>query len=149
MHTFKDANGDEWVIELDTTMTRAIRKELGVDLLILDENSISSLTTNDETLVDVIAFICSEQIKRKDLDGSGFARCLIGKALDDACDALVDEVVFISRHHRGTVVAKAWEKTKAAEGLLTEKAIKMIDTIDMEKMATKAFQEAEAQLGIS
>jgi len=147
MHKFEDAKGTKWTIQLDTTMTRAIRAELGVDLLNLDESSVADLVGNDETLVDVISLICTNQIEREGMDGKDFAGCLIGDALDDACDALINEVVFISSHSRRTIVAKVWQKAKAAESMMTERAVKMLDSGVVEEKVEKAMQEMEARLG--
>lgn len=147
MHTFKDVNGKDWTIQLDTNMTRELRSEIGVDLLNLDKQTVSDLTTNDEMLVDVISFICTEQIKHKEMDAKSFAACMVGEALDNACDALVNEVVFISRRSQREVAAKAWEKTKAAEEMMTAETIEFLDSGVVEKQAQKAVDEMKAQLG--
>lgn len=149
MHTFKDAKGDEWSIELDTSVAREIRKELGVDLLSLDEGTVAKLVSDDEALVDVISFICTEQIKRRELDARGFAGRLVGEAIDDACDALVQEVVFISRRSRKQVVAKAWEKIKAAEERLMTEGCQVLDSGVIERQTDQAIREMRTQLGAS
>lgn len=147
MHTFKDANGKEWSIHLDVTVTRKIRSSTNVDLHMLDKDSITRLTTNDETLVDVLYVICEDQIKAEGLDAKGFACCLIGETLDDACDALMSEVVFITRRNRKQVVATAWEKTKAAEEKLTGKQMQVLNSGVIEKKAEEAMQELDTLLG--
>lgn len=147
MHKFKDVNGDEWSLHLDVTVVRQIRSELGVDLHAMDEGTITSLTADDEKLVDVLSVVCQEQIKKRELDAKGFASCLLGDVLDDACDALVNELVFISRRSRSAVVAKAWEKTKAAENLMTEKAMQMLESGVVEEKVNAMLQEMETQLG--
>jgi len=147
MHTFKDANDKEWSVILDVNMTRQIRTELGVDLHKLDKDSVSSLTSDDEKLVDVLSIICQEQIKKQGLDGAGFARCLIGGALDDSCDALMDELVFISRRSRSQVVATAWEKAKAAETKLTTKAMELMESGMIEQNTDAILQEMEEKFG--
>lgn len=151
MHTFKDAKGDEWSIELDTTMTREIRKELGVDLLSMDQKTAARLIGEDsesiETLVDMLSIICTNQIKRRELDARGFASRLVGDTIDDACEALVQELVFISRRSRKQVVAKAWEKTRQAEKRLTDKAMDLLDSEMLDQKVEEAMAEMEARLG--
>lgn len=151
MHTFKDAKGDEWVIELDIAITRDIRKQLGVDLLTLDKDTIAKLTGEDsesiEKLVDVISLICTEQIKRKDMDARGFASRLNGDVLDDAWDALKEELVFISRRNRKEVVAKALEKTKEMEDRVTAKRLEWLESGMVEQKMDQLIQEVESKLG--
>lgn len=147
MHTFNDAAGEEWSIVLDVTMTRKIRSELGIDLHSFDENTITQLKTNDEALVDVISVICTEQIKKRELDEVGFAKRMIGDVLDFAYEALMSELVFISRHSRREVVAKAWKKVNEAEEQLSSKALEMMDSMPIQQMLDKAVKDAELKLG--
>jgi len=147
MHTFTDADGKKWTIQLDTRMTRAIRSEIGVDLLNLDEKTIADLTQNDEILVDVISFICTDQIKRREMSEVDFARCIIGDVIDDASDALINELVFITRRNRRVIMKKAWEKTKAAEKKMTDHAMMILDSGIVEEKVEEAIQEMEAGIG--
>lgn len=147
MQTFTDAKGNEWHIELDTMAVREIRKETGVDLLKLDEDSLTALISDDEKLVDVISLICTDQIRRKEMDARSFARCLVGDAIDAACNALIDEVVFISRHAQRRVVAAAWGKTKAAQEMMSEEMLSILNSGAVEKKVTQAMAEFREQLG--
>lgn len=147
MHTFTDNAGDEWAITLDTTSLREIRKELGLDLLLNDETVLQKLLADDETLVDLISFICTEQIERKEMTARDFARVLVGDAIDAACDALVQELVFISRRQRKTILQAAWDKIKTIEAQQTETAIQYLDSGIIEKEMEKAFQKATEQPG--
>ena len=132
MQTFTDRKGDEWRVTLDTAILKSIRKDLGIDLLTLEDSSLSALIADDEKLVDVISFICTDQIRKREMDASSFAAVLVGDAIDNACEALVGELVFISRSSRRAVVQKAWEKATAAVSKLNQEAVKMMDSPEME-----------------
>jgi len=147
MHYFKDVKDTEWAVRLDVSVVKDIRDKIGIDLHHLDEGMLQKITDDDEVFVDLISIICSKQIDHEKLDANGFAERMVGDTLDEACNALMDELVFISRRSRRTVVAKAWEKTLAAEAVLTTKAVEMLDNLDVEGIATKAMEEAESQLG--
>lgn len=148
MHKFKDVNGKEWSIHLDTNVVRNLRTKLGVDLLTMDEKTITDLTTNDETLVDVISFICTGQIEKENMNAETFAACMLGDALDNAFEALGKELVFISRRSRKPIVAKALEKTLAAQETLTTKAMELLDSEAMDKKVQEAMTEMESQIGM-
>lgn len=147
MQTFKDAAGEDWAISLNVSVVRKVRDELGVDLHSLGEETFAKLKTSDETLVDVISVICTEQINKRGLDEMGFAERLIGDVLDDAYEALMQELVFTSRHSRREVVAKAWQKVNEAEEQLAGKALAMMDSPKLQGLMDKAVQEMEERLG--
>ena len=148
MQSFKDAEGLDWTIQLDTRLVRDIRSELGVDLLRLDEKSMTLLVEDDEKLVDVISFICTGQIEKRELDAVSFAKAVIGGAIDDACDALVAELVFISRRSRGVIVAKAWEKVTEAQDKMTAKAMEVLESGVIEQKIDDALKKMSEQLGM-
>jgi hypothetical protein len=143
MHTFTDAIGEEWAITLDTSIVRRLRASLGIDLLRIDDQAtLETLITDDEKLVDVISELCTDQIRHRKLDEVGFAQRLIGDALDNACDALIDELVFISRRNRREVIAAAWNKTKAFQDVAKEQSLKAINSEEMDALIQKQIQDA-------
>lgn len=133
MHTFKDAIGEEWAVTLDTAKVRQLREQIGVDLFRIDDaNTLEALINDDEKLVDVISVICTSQIEHRKLDASLFAQRMLGDALDNACDALIDELVFISRRNRREVIAAAWNKTKTFQEIAKTKAMEAIESTELE-----------------
>lgn len=146
MHSFTDNQDHKWSISLDTAKCREVKNELGVDLLAFDDSSMSKLMTDDAALVDVISFVCTEQIRRLDLDARGFAERIVGDVIDDACDALVDELIFISRRNKRAVVKAAWERTKATGNLQTERVTELLNSGVIEQAADREFEEMKTNL---
>ena len=147
MQTFKDANGDEWSISLDTSVLRSVKKELSLDLLSLSESAFQTLATDDVVLVDLVSFLCTDQIRNKKLDETGFAKLLIGDVLDDAMDAVVDELVFISRRNQKLILAKVRDKVQQASKTMTDKAVELLDSPKMDQMINREMQAMEQALG--
>lgn len=134
MHTFTDNQGDEWSVSLDTVTLRELKKTCGVDLLALDESSLIAIESDDAKLVDVISFVCTQQIERRQLDEVGFARRLIGDVLESACEALMSELFTICRPARRKVLAAAWEKVDAVKNLQVEKALNEIENLNLDEL---------------
>lgn len=143
MHLFKDHTGEEWEVSLNIAVTKSIRETLGIDLHDLDKETMADITTKPETLVDIISLVCTPQIKDRGLDEFGFAERLIGDAIDSAYDALVKELVFISRHSQREIVAKAWQKVKQAERKVVAAQIKMIDSPETDLKIEKMIADVE------
>lgn len=137
MHQFKDSQGEKWEIVLDTTKVRSLREALGIDLFAIDENSaLEALMNDDVVLVDCVSWICTSQIEQRQLSVEEFCGRLTGDALDDACDALIDELVFICRRRKREVIAAAWDKAKTFQGVAAERAIQAIQSTELEQQVT-------------
>ena len=143
MHKFKDNNGLEWEIELNIAVVKKIRNELEVDLNALTEGQMADITTKPETLVDIISVICTPQIVKRELDEYSFANCMIGEAIDNAYEALVKELIFISRHNQRQVVARAWETVQKADKKLTSAQLRMLESPEMDQKINKMIQGVE------
>lgn len=141
MHTFKDAIGEEWAIELCTTTCIALKDACGVNLLELDSESMAKLIGDDAALVDVISFCCTGQIVRRKLSEHDFARRLIGDALEAAVDALVGELVFISRPKKRPVIVAAWKQATEATDRLYQHAETLINSERTQQELDKIVQQ--------
>ena len=121
--------------------------ELGIDLLSFNDESLQRLMSDDALLVDLVSWCCTSQIKANNLDERGFAALMVGGTLDDALNAIVNELVFISRPSQQAMKTKAWEKIRQAELTLTEKAVEVLDSPRMERAIESAMRNLESQLG--
>jgi hypothetical protein len=112
---FIDATGETWTIEISVDEIRVLRKEITVDLLsLLDNNGalLRKLAADPLTLVDVISILCTDQIKRRDLDERGFAKRLVGHGLEAALDCLIEAIANFTPPRQGAVIRQMWAKTR-------------------------------------
>lgn len=146
MHSFKDNTGHEWRIELNVAVNRKVRTEIGVDLNLINEDLITKLYTNPEMLVDVISIVLTDQIKKQDLDEYGFASRIIGDTVNHACDALMDELVFISPRSQRAIAGAAWKKIRKAESMLEQKAMSVLGSDKIDEKLQEIMDEMEEKL---
>jgi hypothetical protein len=107
MATFKDKNGIDWTIDLDTPKIRAVRaatcdvegcrhrpkrdKECeAVDLSDEDGGAYELLSEDPGLLVDVIFMLCRDQAQARGMTDVQFGESLVGDAFDAAARALVE-----------------------------------------------------------
>jgi len=150
MATFKDANGKDWVIDLDTTLLKRLKAQ-GVDLLSADRGesgTIAQLIEDPIFLVDTIFMLCQDQCEAANISDADFGR-LVGKGqmLEDASVAMTDALADFSPR-RGKVLKLAMEKIETAQGMMSDKAITMLEGMDMQKLVDK-FGESLADALVS
>ena len=88
MPKFTDNAGREWNIHIDVPAARMVRKELGADLLDLDEG-LPKIYGDPVLLCDVLYLLCREQSERAGVSDEEFGRGLRGEVLGDACSAFL------------------------------------------------------------
>ena len=88
MPKFTDNAGRECNTHIDVPAARMVRKELGADLLDLDEG-LPKIYGDPVLLCDVLYLLCREQSERAGVSDEEFGRGLRGEVLGDACSAFL------------------------------------------------------------
>jgi hypothetical protein len=120
--TFTDANGKKWAIELNFEVYRRVFANCDVDLcdIVFKEQKSLKQLANPVTLVDVLWEIVAEQAVKAGIDERDFARCLDLRAVDEAQEKLLDEMLFFSRSRpqaKGVEVIWHGARKKFNEGI--------------------------------
>ena len=90
MQKFQDAEGREWVVDLNISTARSLRTNaLNVDFL--DYAGILAGVNDVFFAADLLFLVCEGQAKERGLDAEGFGRGLKGRALFDGVSAFVAE----------------------------------------------------------
>ena len=117
MKSFKDKNGESWIVELNVGTLLSIKNELDIDLL----DKPGDFPTTVSAFVDVLWVSLLDQIQERKLNEIDFAKCLDGETINTATDCFVDE---LSNFFLPVDAAKA----KAIKGLWTQ--IKQMKTLE-------------------
>jgi len=144
MSSFKDKNGDVWLIELTVGTVKRVKNALGADLMGVasrDSRLLESLYEDPELLVNVIYVLCSEQCEARKIDDETFGNLFNGDAIFQATEALVEGLVDFFPKGRQELLKKVVEKLKVAEGLAATKIGQEIDNLDLEKLMDDAIRQ--------
>lgn len=143
MAIFTDAAGETWTIEISVDEIRQLRKEINVDLLaLLDDNGtlLRKLAADPILLVDVISILCTDQIKRRQLDERAFAKRLVGAGLEAALDCLIEAIANFTPPRQGAVIRQMWAKTKELDQRAMTHLTKKLHSPDLTKMVDKKME---------
>lgn len=89
-----EVDGREYIVEVNVTQLRRVKKELGVDLLELLKGDLLARIWDDPLLLcDVLYVICREQAEKAGINDEQFGCSMKGDAIDRGRSALLDELI--------------------------------------------------------
>ena len=150
MRTFTDVDGNEWTIRIDTEIAQILKDEGLLDIDDVDSKPEKVfgpiIDGNRDWLPRVICVCVDEQRKRKQIDKIRFD----GDSLDAGAEQLQLAIVdFFPKSKRPALLA-ALSKTEAANELMIQKAIQVLEGNEvqqaMEKAADKMAADAKKQI---
>lgn len=152
MHSFEDKEGTEWRINVDFNQVRVTRKTLGIDLLTLygdGENgaggALQKLSEDTFVLIDTLFVLCRQQAEDAGIDGEAFAGLLDGDSIENATDALMEELCDFFPSTRADSLRVLLEKSRAAGELQMGQAQKKLDELTPEKLLELAEEESPGE----
>ena len=123
MKKFTDKNKNDWILNLTVGTAKRVKADCGIDLInIIDiktgaEKSIlEELATNPILLVDVLFSLCRKQAEEKGIDDFAFADIFDGETIQNASEALVEEIINFSPPVTKKILMKIYEKNKQVMG---------------------------------
>lgn len=89
MPLFKDANGAEWRVQFDGLLLDDVLQATGIDLADLSAGGLARIDQHAPSLLRVLAVLCGDEIKERQLTPRDFSRVLRGEALASALEAVL------------------------------------------------------------
>jgi hypothetical protein len=128
MHCFNDKNGQQWTLDLTVGSARRVKAACNVDLINLvnfDENTseaseLERLVSDPCLLVSVVYTLCEKQAVERSLDGEAFADVFSGETIENAINALIEEIISFSPPMRRKMLAKMYQTSQNLMGKMSE-----------------------------
>jgi len=145
MKTFKDNAGRTWQVAMNVTAAKRVRSVLGVDLLQFGSESgkpedhlFTRLHTDPCFLVDVLYVVCLTEAEAKGVSDEQFGEAMAGDAIDQATQALLEEIVDFcpsprDRERARRVLAQANTMIDRAQDVLDRRTTPETLEAEMEK----------------
>jgi hypothetical protein len=125
---FKDSVGREWEIVVNIAAVKRVRDLTKIDLLDLaDGGTITKLTDDPVALCDVLWALCREQAKGWNTTDEQFGQSLVGDAIEQATDALLQELIDFFPTRKRTILAKAFATVKTIQAKAHTLAMERMD----------------------
>ncbi len=137
MKTWKDAENHEYHTQITVAEVRALKSELGINLMEFATGDLLQKISEDVCLLcDILFVIHREQADKYGISDADFGRNLYGDALEDATHAFVEETInFFPSQKTRALLNKAMTKGQERMDKALEKA-----EIELEKELNKTIE---------
>lgn len=143
MKIFKDNDGRDWTIAVNTHSAERVKEMAEVDLFsILDGKLVPQFEADPALLVNVIYALCKPEADGAGVTDEKFAARLTGDAIDRATAALLGDLIDFFPKAKRELTRKAVEKHQAmwAEG--TAVIHRKLDALDPVEEIRQAFGDS-------
>ncbi len=146
MQTFTDFKGDRWDVVISVDTVRRVRRTLDID--ILQAETFLKQLQDIVTLCDILYLICEKEAGERAIDSEEFGRRLLGSALRQARDALMEAYINFTPDPAGAEKLRLIADRYAVVGekmlsTLETKMPRIIEKINAEVNATVKALERE------
>jgi len=150
MRTFTDNAGRTWQVAVSVTGIEEVKAEADVDLLQLVEGGplLERLMRNPVVLCRVLYALCKAQMEAKRVSAEAFGRGMAGRAITEARQVLLEEIVDFF-HQEGPTIRREAEKLLAAYRRLLEAVNLRLDGVDTDELVERALATVDASSGDS
>lgn len=132
MQVFKDKAGRDWAIEINVAARKKVMADTGVDLFTAVDGTLQQKLQDPETLVAVIFSIVEAQAKEQGISPETFGGSIVGDVIDDAALTMMKAIADFFPSRQRSILTKALAKGTELMDRATEKAMKQLDTMDVE-----------------
>jgi len=141
MHPFKDTKDREWKIEISVGAISEVKDSLGIDLLKFfvekDGDAIEHLTEDLPLLCQVIFTLCDAQAKADNVSPEDFSHAMGGDALEDALNALMEELADFSPRQKRKAMHLMLQKGKTLMEKMCDLAMAELEALDLDEEASR------------
>ena len=127
MKTFTDNKGRNWNIEINIATVKRLK---GFNINLMDAirgDLIKEVSDDPIYLADLIFYICKPQADELKISDEDFGSALAGDAIQNATDALLDELIDFFPPGKRQVLRKAWTRLQDAKAKAEEAASHYLD----------------------
>ena len=116
MHRFTDNEGRTWVVNVNVDAIKRVRSLCNIDLLeAVDGKIIDKLIADPITLCDCLYVVCKPQADELKVTDEDFGRAMAGDCLEQATQALLEDLVDFFPSRRRQILKQALGKMKTVE----------------------------------
>ena len=134
MATFTDNSGRTWTVQVNVETIRGVRAMLGVNLLDTAGGKVLQQLADDPVLLcDVIFAICKAEADAKGVSAEDFGRAMAGDPVEQATEALVEELVNFFPSRKRRLLKRAMEKGNALDEVVLQAAEEKLENGEFEE----------------
>ncbi len=145
MAAFTDAENRTWVVQINVDVIKRVRALLDVDLLDMVNGRLFGRLASDPVLLcDVLYAVCKPQADEHGVSDEDFGRAMVGDVIEQATEALLEELANFFPSRTGQVLRQMLQKMKTLEEMVLDAATARLESGEIEERL-----RAELQFGSS
>ncbi len=138
MKTFTDNTGRKWTIEVNVQAIKRVRGLIDVDLMdAVGGDLIERLLGDPVLLCDVVYCLCKPEADERGISDEEVGRAMAGDAIEEATEALLEELVDFFPPKKRALLRKAMDKLDRFQDAAIELAHKKLDDPELEATLRK------------
>ena len=147
MKTFTDNAARAWTIQVNVDALKRVKSLLDVDLMeAVDGKLLQRMLDEPILLCDIIYALCKPQADAAGVSDEDFGRAMAGDAIDNATQALLEELVDFFPQRRRALLTKVLDKLKKLDSLALATVTDRIEKIDLDKVMSNAVAQLDNDL---
>ena len=147
MKTFTDNAARAWTIQVNVDALKRVKSLLDVDLMeAVDGKLLQRMLDEPILLCDIIYAMCKPQADAASVTDEDFGRAMAGDAIDNATQALLEELVDFFPQRRRALLTKVLDKLKKLDSLALATVTDRIEKIDLDKVMSSAVAQLDNDL---
>ena len=147
MKTFTDNAARAWTIQVNVDALKRVKSLLEVDLMeAVDGKLLQRMLDEPILLCDIIYALCKPQADAASVTDEDFGRAMAGDAIDNATQALLEELVDFFPQRRRALLTKVLDKLKKLDSLALATVTDRIEKIDLDKVMSNAVAQLDNDL---
>jgi hypothetical protein len=144
---WKDSEGRFWSTEITPNDNRRVIKLVGVDLFdAFDGQLLTRLSRDPMCLVDTLYAVCKPEADDRNLTAEQFAELLVGDAIEEAAEALVQGLLRFFPRDQRTVLVRVWNGMKRAKQESLQAADSKISVDQVNELVTLSRTKTEREI---
>lgn len=158
MKVFRDRLGRDWKLSVTVGTIKRVRDLCGVNLYQiieigktgeLDMSLIDRLSGDPVLLVDVLYAVCKPDADARGVSDESFAEGIIGDAIEDAVNALLDEITDFFPEAKRRALQKALQATRRFADATKKKLEAVLSDPDLDRRLDSALEKLNDSSGNS
>ncbi len=123
MAAFTDAENRTWVVQINVDVIKRVRALLDVDLLDTVNGRLFEQLAGDPVLLcDVLYAVCKPQADEHGVSDEEFGRAMVGDVIEQATEALLEELANFFPSRTGQILRQALQKMKHLQEMVLDAA---------------------------
>lgn len=155
MKFFRDTNGRQWQLSVTVGAMKRVQALCGVNLyqIIELDNSKTSLldrlASDPILLVDVLYAVCKPQADQIHVSDSDFGEAMTGQTIDDASDALLQEIVDFFPEAKRQAMTRVLSAARRFRTAQEKHLMDLVQDPDFDRKIDSALQKLNPSSGSS